>query len=145
MLKYLTAQDWIVPLELHRYLYFSHLWLVPQVEVITSQDKPVQLGAGHVSGYRNQTEEQEWHMQQFPAHLLLEPDSLLGISTGPWAPLLSEIAFCTKCLQLCQQCFDCLTSTMALRAVSAPILRSVPGTLLLMVAGSIHIGMQNSS
>lgn len=38
-----------------------------------------------------------------------------------------------------------LTSTMALRAVSAPILRSVPGTLLLMVAGSIHSGMQNSS
>ena len=41
--------------------------------------------------------------------------------------------------------FECLTSTMALRAVSAPILRSVPGTLLLMVAGSIHIGMHNSS
>lgn len=38
-----------------------------------------------------------------------------------------------------------LTSTMALRAVSAPILRSVPGTLLLMVAGSIQSGMQNSS
>lgn len=41
--------------------------------------------------------------------------------------------------------FICLTSTMALRAVSAPILRSVPGTLLLMVAGSIQSGMQNSS
>lgn len=41
--------------------------------------------------------------------------------------------------------FFLLTSTMALRAVSAPILRSVPGTLLLMVAGSIQSGMQNSS
>lgn len=39
----------------------------------------------------------------------------------------------------------CLTSTIAFRAVSAPMLRAVPGTLLLMVAGSIHIGMQNSS
>lgn len=33
---------------------------------------------------------------------------------------------------------------MALRAVSAPMLRSVPGTLLLMVAGSIQSGTHSS-
>lgn len=38
-----------------------------------------------------------------------------------------------------------LTSTMALSEVSTPILKSVPGTLLLMVAGSIQRGTQNSS
>ena len=36
------------------------------------------------------------------------------------------------------------TSAMALRAVSAPRVKSVPGTLLLMVAGIIVIGIQNS-
>lgn len=37
-----------------------------------------------------------------------------------------------------------LTSTTALRPVSQPMLRSVPGTLLLMVAGRMQMGMQNS-
>ena len=37
-----------------------------------------------------------------------------------------------------------LTSAISLSAVSAPRLKSVPGTLLLIVAGTIVIGMQNS-
>jgi len=37
-----------------------------------------------------------------------------------------------------------LTSQMAFSAVSVPRVKSVPGTLLLMVAGIIVIGMQNS-
>ena len=37
-----------------------------------------------------------------------------------------------------------LTSQMAFNAVSVPRVKSVPGTLLLMVAGIIVIGMQNS-
>lgn len=37
-----------------------------------------------------------------------------------------------------------LTSTMAFREVSEPRLRSVPGTLLLMVAGRTQMGTQNS-
>lgn len=37
------------------------------------------------------------------------------------------------------------TSMAALTAVSAPRLKSVPGTLLLMVAGTTHMGMQSSS
>lgn len=38
-----------------------------------------------------------------------------------------------------------LTSTITPRPVSEPIHKSVPGTLLLIVAGKTHIGMQNSS
>jgi len=37
-----------------------------------------------------------------------------------------------------------LTSQMAFSAVSVPRVKSVPGTLLLIVAGIIVIGMQNS-
>lgn len=37
-----------------------------------------------------------------------------------------------------------LTSTIWLRAVSEPMEKSVPGTLLLIVAGRMHIGIQNS-
>lgn len=37
------------------------------------------------------------------------------------------------------------TSIAALTAVSAPILKSVPGTLLLIVAGITHMTMQSSS
>lgn len=37
-----------------------------------------------------------------------------------------------------------LTSQMAFSAVSVPSVKSVPGTLLLIVAGIIVIGMQNS-
>ena len=36
------------------------------------------------------------------------------------------------------------TSTMTLRAVSAPRLNSVPGTLLLIVAGITTIGIRNA-
>lgn len=38
-----------------------------------------------------------------------------------------------------------LTSMAALTAVSEPRLKSVPGTLLLMVAGMTHMTMQSSS
>ena len=43
-----------------------------------------------------------------------------------------------------QELLQPLTSQMAFNAVSVPRVKSVPGTLLLIVAGTIVIGMQNS-